>query len=432
MAIDKPIIGQNNWGDELNAVLDDLDERLVVVEDGGTEAAPDIKTRIWGYPSEDAVAIMPAVDNESIALKSSDAAAIRWHVRNNGASGDDIVPISAAVTSGDGNYQVVFTIPEQTAVPATGPYYYQISCPENANYDAALYAQAATTTTLTFYYDTNPGTFNPSGASISQPSVYAQFEVDSDGGHIKVADWSSGPGSYSQTWDFTKEGAIHFPYGPSNGRTGSGDVLRFASSQDQAIITGPPATESIPNANRLVIAGQDGYDGENYDGEGGDIYVWAGSGGGTNGDGGDVKIDAGNGQGTGQGGYVKVRGGYSPNANGGYVNIDAGDSYTLNGGSVGITAGEAINGESTFGGSVNIAAGNSNNPGFGGSISLSTYEGGKITLSGAGGEFLNDSTVADNQIATIADIPTGASGSFVSQDGKTVTVTNGIITVIES
>jgi hypothetical protein len=37
---------------------------------------------------------------------------------------------------------------------------------------------------------------------------------------------------------------------------------------------------------------------------------------------------------------------------------------------------------------------------------------------------------ASNRVATIGDLPTGATGSFTSQDGKTVTVTNGIITSI--
>jgi len=53
-----------------------------------------------------------------------------------------------------------------------------------------------------------------------------------------------------------------------------------------------------------------------------------------------------------------------------------------------------------------------------------------IVLNGQFGEFLDSSADSNNQIATLGDIPTGATGSFVSQDGKTVTVTNGIITSI--
>jgi hypothetical protein len=55
-----------------------------------------------------------------------------------------------------------------------------------------------------------------------------------------------------------------------------------------------------------------------------------------------------------------------------------------------------------------------------------------VVISGDGGEFLDDPTVADNQIATIGDLPTGATGTFQTSDSKMVTVTNGIITSIES
>jgi hypothetical protein len=54
-----------------------------------------------------------------------------------------------------------------------------------------------------------------------------------------------------------------------------------------------------------------------------------------------------------------------------------------------------------------------------------------VVISGDGGEFLDDPTVADNQIATIGDLPTGATGTFETPDSKLVTVTNGIITSIE-
>jgi hypothetical protein len=364
-----------------------------------------VKYRVWGYPTNDAIAIMPTTDNESIALKSSDAAAIRWHVRNNTGS---MQLLSATVTAGDG-YQVIFTINEQNSVPATGAgKYYQINCPNNSAYNGAFIAISATTTTLTFIYESDPGVFDPTDASISQPSVYSQFEVDSDGAHVKIADWTSGPGGYSQQWDFTKEGAIHFPYGPSNQRTGYGDVLRFATSFDQSIITGAPATEGTPNANRLVIAGQDGYDGTGYDGEGGDIYLWAGIGGGTTGGGGDIKIDAGNGAVDGNGGYVKIRGGYSETVNGGYVNIDAGDSNTGSGGYVNIRAGENINGTGS-GGQVYIQGGYSADPTLGGDVHIETSQSGKIVLAGAGGEFLNDATVSNNQIATIGHVATAKS-----------------------
>jgi hypothetical protein len=54
-----------------------------------------------------------------------------------------------------------------------------------------------------------------------------------------------------------------------------------------------------------------------------------------------------------------------------------------------------------------------------------------VVLSGNnGGEYIGNSDSEENQIATLGDLPTGATGSFTSQDGKTVTVTNGIITSI--
>jgi hypothetical protein len=207
--------------------------------------------------------------------------------------------------------------------------------------------------------------------------VYAQFEVNEDGAYIKIADWTSGQGSYSQTWQFTKEGAIHFPYGYSNQRTGNGDVLRFASSTDQAIITGPIATESAPNAGRLVVAGQDGSTNGDYDGEGGDIYLWAGRGGGTNGDGGDIKIDGGNGLGTAQGGYVKIRGGNADTGNGGFVQIESGYS---------------------------------NSSGQGGNISINAQAGGAVTITGNGnidlystnGVYVNEDLVATQTYVTAA------------------------------
>ena len=55
-----------------------------------------------------------------------------------------------------------------------------------------------------------------------------------------------------------------------------------------------------------------------------------------------------------------------------------------------------------------------------------------ISLSAVEGEFLGDSSVPANQIATIGDLPTGATGTFQTSDSKIVTVTNGIITSIES
>jgi len=58
------------------------------------------------------------------------------------------------------------------------------------------------------------------------------------------------------------------------------------------------------------------------------------------------------------------------------------------------------------------------------------YSADDIVLNAVGGEYIGANGNADNQIATIGDLPTGATGIFTSQDNKTVTVTNGIITSI--
>ena len=63
---------------------------------------------------------------------------------------------------------------------------------------------------------------------------------------------------------------------------------------------------------------------------------------------------------------------------------------------------------------------------------LGIYSPVDIVLEASNGEFLNDSSIPANQIATIGDLPTGATGTFETSDSKLVTVTNGIITAIDS
>ena len=199
--------------------------------------------------------------------------------------------------------------------------------------------------------------------------------------------------------------------GPSNARTGTGEVLRFNDVSSQSIIIGPNPTTSVPTAPRLVVAGADGRAGTT--GEGGDVYLWAGRGGSSGGSGGDVKVDAGNGGGTtGSGGTVKVRGGYSQESNGGFVQIYAGDSSEGSGGYLELRAGSNSTDTESYGGAVDIEAGGSGNAMGGGNINLRTYQAGKILLSGDGGEFLNDSSDPDNQIATIGDIASGSTGDI--------------------
>jgi hypothetical protein len=54
-----------------------------------------------------------------------------------------------------------------------------------------------------------------------------------------------------------------------------------------------------------------------------------------------------------------------------------------------------------------------------------------VISSGDGmGVFLENESIANNQVATIGDLPSGATGTFQTSDSKLVTVTDGIITAI--
>jgi len=187
------------------------------------------------------------------------------------------------------------------------------------------------------------------------------------------------------SWNFDMDGEVTFPIQPSNQRTGSGEVFKFGNSTQQSIITGSTPTENSPTAQRLVVAGQDGYAGTS--GEGGDLYLWAGRGGSTGGSGGDIKLDAGNGGGTvGSGGTVKMRGGYSNTSTGGFVEITAGGSDSSGGGDVDISSGYSNTGP---GGNVNIHGANTNS-GNAGSVNIvggnsSTANGGEVYISGGVG-----------------------------------------------
>ena len=111
---------------------------------------------------------------------------------------------------------------------------------------------------------------------------------------------------------------------------GTGQVLQFGDSTQQAIIFGPVSTATNTSAERVIIQGAPGYTGTT--GEGGDVYVWAGPGGSTNGQGGDIKVRAGRGNGTGTGGYLNFQAGDSNTGNGGYINIESGSTGTYGSG----------------------------------------------------------------------------------------------------
>ena len=111
---------------------------------------------------------------------------------------------------------------------------------------------------------------------------------------------------------------------------GTGQVLKFSDSTQQAIIFGPVSTSTSSNAERVIIQGAPGYTGTA--GEGGDVYVWAGPGGDADGNGGDIKVRAGRGDGTGTGGYLNFQAGDSSTGTGGYINIESGESNTYGSG----------------------------------------------------------------------------------------------------
>jgi len=127
---------------------------------------------------------------------------------------------------------------------------------------------------------------------------------------------------------------IEFPFSDGNNRTGNGNNLQFEKgSAVQKIISTQNGTELVPTVERLVISGGDSYfDGSEYLGEGGDIYLWAGQGE----NGGDIKVDGGEST-TGQGGTVKIRGGYSSESFGGFVEVWSG-AGALGGGDISIIA----------------------------------------------------------------------------------------------
>ncbi len=140
-------------------------------------------------------------------------------------------------------------------------------------------------------------------------------------------------------WTFSNNGTITFPtlsVNLHNGGTQNGSVLQFGNPDQQSIITGPPPAQPGYNAQRLIIQGQNG-----GQGEGGDVYFWAGD---AETNGGDIKIYAGDADNvvTGSGGYVNIDGGNGYDY-GGDVTLSGGSS-TLNGGDIRLTAGYAYGG----------------------------------------------------------------------------------------
>jgi hypothetical protein len=230
--------------------------------------------------------------------------------------------------------------------------------------------------------------------------------IDSDANSISRYDEST------DSWVSVGGGeGVNFVLGPSNARTGTGEVIQFTDDTVQSVITGPMPTVANPTAQRLVVAGQDGR--VDTDGEGGDIYLWAGVGGSSNGSGGDVKLDAGNAGGNGSGGTVKMRGGDATDGSGGYIEIFGGDSVDSSAGDVNIAGGDSTN---DTGGEVDIEGGESTT-GDGGDIDID----GGYSASATGGHVYinagNSDTGTGGNIQLIAGVSESGTPGRISLRG---------------
>jgi hypothetical protein len=173
-------------------------------------------------------------------------------------------------------------------------------------------------------------------------------------------------------WTFEQYGNTVFPTlttvrGDVASSTISGSTIRIGDGSSEAIITTPNGDpEGDSNSQRLVINPGAGADGTG--GEGGDIYLWAGRGGNVDGNGGDIKIRGGFSPGNGSAGYIRIDGGDTNGTNtGGFIEVYAGQSgqgaggeYRVGGGQGGTTGGNAnVTGGfgQDSGGTVNITGG---------------------------------------------------------------------------
>ena len=217
---------------------------------------------------------------------------------------------------------------------------------------------------------------------------------NNDGGYVNINGGSAvgngTPGairidSNGKQWLFNGQGQTLFPVlntqrGDNPSGTISGYTLNGSDGSQEFIITTPDGTSNINSSQRLVINPGQGI----ADGEGGDIYLWAGRGGPTNGSGGDIKIRGGQGMADGTGGYIRIEAGDSQ-ANGypGYIDITGGEGGNSEGGYVHLTGGQGA----TAGGPAVITGGYGSN--VGGDANIvggygGTNQGGNINITGGG------------------------------------------------
>lgn len=207
---------------------------------------------------------------------------------------------------------------------------------------------------------------------VNAPVVFIENQRASDGVNFR--------------WTFDAQGRTIPPVlsvarGDTSGGTISGYTLNIGDGTNEAIITTPDGNPAgIQYSQRLVINPGKGADGTG--GEGGDIYLWAGRGGDTDGNGGDIKIRGGYGPGDGQGGYIRVEAGDVQGAGTpGYIEMIGGSSGTGFGGYVSLTGGQGVNGT---GGYINLQGG------------YGVPDGGPVTITGGNGTNCGNVTLASN------------------------------------
>lgn len=247
MTVNKPAIGDSNWGGPLNAALDSIDTRVTSLENVDTSL---IKAGHWNYPSEAGVVIQTTQHNESIAVKSNQSAALRWHIRDDGSfvGTDGLEILSYNQSLSDGN-AVGFNITERDIPPVTGHYYSVDLTTGDARFNGTYECTASTTTTVTLDYGQDVSSYTTTNitGSIGLPSVYNQVEARDDGVWIKNANWSD-PDGYAAYWQFGTDGVLS---GPSMGglvvnglTTGAGNDLYIYASSDQDVFVSNGDTQA--------------------------------------------------------------------------------------------------------------------------------------------------------------------------------------------
>jgi hypothetical protein len=252
---------------------------------------------------------------------------------------------------------------------------------------------------------------------------------------------TSSDGYSFHTWGYINNGQTIFPtltVDLHNGGTQTGQTLQFGDPSQQAFITGPAPAPAGSNAQRLIIQGQNG-----GDGEGGDVYVWGGD---SNVNGGDIKIYAGDADTAGRGGNIHVAGGRGT-TNAGEITLTGGQNDGGVGAYVGLTGGRGsatggnvdLNGGygDGGGGTVNITGGIGNSLSNYGNVNINagastwTFDNtGNLTTPGSSGNISGIDTLsapADLTIQNPSSIP-NSTANINSQGGYNIGTYTGLAT----